>query len=462
MAALKYINTNEIFSHPDNPRKDLGDLTELADSIKANGILQNLTVVRGHHLSVEEWQELAEQYQAAPSEELRCQMNDRKSKDGYTAVIGHRRLAAAKLAGLEQVPCIISDMSPNEQLATMLLENMQRSDLTLYEQAQGFQLMLDMGDTVGSIAQKTGFSKSTVRNRVKLLELDNAKLQKALRRSTTLQDYMKLEDIKDIDLKNKVLDTIGTSNFQYELRRALDKEQENKNRETLVKQLETFATEVNDPHDLVQVRWISLSGELKFEKPEDAGVRKYFFNKTKYGSIVLYTERTEQDEATHAKAAERQQSEKERKRQLDQIAERAYDLRFDFIKGLSGLKKIADLVKEFLVQSVLLLNSDFDYEQFSDLLDLDFDFDNDEEFTFDSISEQFKASPERVLLMVAYANFEDGANEKYHDWAGKHMENGTLDMLYNYLTRFGYEMSDEEKAYQNGTHELFAGGACDE
>ena len=59
---MVYLNVENLFPHPDNPRKDLGDLTELADSIKQNGVLQNLTVVP-------------------------------KEDGGYTVIIGHRRLA---------------------------------------------------------------------------------------------------------------------------------------------------------------------------------------------------------------------------------------------------------------------------------------------------------------------------------------------------------------------------------
>ena len=122
---------------------------ELAESIKANGVLQNLTVVPNMvtgEISGETWQR------------------------GYKVIIGHRRLAAAKLAGLTEVPCVVTEMTPQEQVATMLLENMQRSDLTVYEQAQGFQMMLNMGETVETVSQKTGFSQSTVRRRVKLLD----------------------------------------------------------------------------------------------------------------------------------------------------------------------------------------------------------------------------------------------------------------------------------------------------
>ena len=190
---IVYIKTGNLFPHPDNPRKDLGDLTELTDSIKTNGVLQNLTVVP-------------------------------RSGEDYTVIIGHRRLAAAKLAGLEEMPCVITEMTPQQQLKTMLVENMQRSDLTVYEQAQGFQLMLDMGETVDTIARDSGFSASTIRRRVKLLELDQDKFRKAEARGATLSDYLELDKIEDPQLKNEVLDAIGTANFKNKLSAAIDEE----------------------------------------------------------------------------------------------------------------------------------------------------------------------------------------------------------------------------------------------
>ena len=171
MASVTLIPANEIHPHPDNPRKDLGDLTELADSIKANGILQNLTVV---------------------PRVVTGEITGRTWQDGYTVVIGHRRLAAAKLAGLKELPCIVSDMGLRDQVRTMLMENIQRADLTIYEQAQGFQMMMDMGDTVEEIARKSGFSQSTVRRRVKLLALDQEKLKASVERGANLVDYMEL------------------------------------------------------------------------------------------------------------------------------------------------------------------------------------------------------------------------------------------------------------------------------
>lgn len=96
----------------------------------------------------------------------------------FHVLIGHRRLQAAKEAGLTEVPCQIrSKISRKEQVGIMLLENIQREDLTIQEQAQGFQMMLDLGDTEDQIAEKTGFSKSTVRHRLNIAKLDQEKLK---------------------------------------------------------------------------------------------------------------------------------------------------------------------------------------------------------------------------------------------------------------------------------------------
>ena len=222
---LVFISVDELFPHPDNPRKDLGDLTELADSIKVKGVLQNLTVVRGHAQTQEEWSKYNQLYNENPSEELREKINAKWYEDGYTVIIGHRRTEASRMAGLTALPCIIADMTPEEQVTTMMLENMQRSDLTVYEQAKGFQLMLDFGNTIETVAEKSGFSPTTVRRRIKLLELDESKFKKSESRGATLFEYMELDKIKDIDLKNKVLDTIGTPNFNNELKKAIEQEE---------------------------------------------------------------------------------------------------------------------------------------------------------------------------------------------------------------------------------------------
>ncbi len=209
------INIELIFPHPDNPRKKLGDLEEMVESVRKNGIMQNLTVIPGHYLTEDEYSLLSNMYKENPDEEIRMLMNKRWSKEGYTLLIGHRRFASAKLAGLRELPCrIIEGLSKKEQVSIMLEENMQRNDLTIYEQAQGFQMMLDLGETVETIAEKTGFSKTTIYHRVNIAKLDQKKLQEKEQDDNfqlSLKDLYELEQIKDVKIRNKVLREARTS-----------------------------------------------------------------------------------------------------------------------------------------------------------------------------------------------------------------------------------------------------------
>lgn len=146
------------------------------------------------------------------------------SSEDYTIIIGHRRAAAAQQAGLYELPCAIVEMDEREQMQTMMIENMQRSDLTVYEQAQGFQMMMDFGQTVEQISDKSGFSQSTIRRRIKLLELNRDSFKKAEKRGATLSDFAQLDKIEDLEARNRVLETLGTQNFNRAMQDALEQQ----------------------------------------------------------------------------------------------------------------------------------------------------------------------------------------------------------------------------------------------
>lgn len=222
MADIAYIPIRQLHPHPDNPRKELGDLSELAASIKENGVYQNLTVIPGHYLGKQEYiaRCIADGGDVSAAEAAWTPKAVWSSED-YTIIIGHRRAAAAQQAGKFELPCSVVDMTEKEQLQTMMVENMQRSDLTVYEQAQGFQMMLDMGDTVECVADRSGFSQSTIRRRIKLLELNHDNFKKAEQRGATLSDFVELNKIEDLDARNRVLETLGTANFNREMQNAL-------------------------------------------------------------------------------------------------------------------------------------------------------------------------------------------------------------------------------------------------
>ena len=209
---LVYIPTDCIEPHPDNPRKDLGDLTELADSIRQNGILQNLTVV--------------------PTEEA----------GKYTALIGHRRLAAAKLAGLTEVPCVVAEMDYKDQLGVMFTENVQRADLTAYEQAECLQMMIDLGASQTDVAKRTGLSEATVSRRLRLLKLDKKRFDNAQERGgATMDVYIKIAEIKSAADRKELLDAVGTDNFNSRYQRAVRDQAIKEKTPKIVKEVSDFA-----------------------------------------------------------------------------------------------------------------------------------------------------------------------------------------------------------------------------
>lgn len=433
---IQNIAISKLRNHPKNPRKDLGDLTELAESIKANGVFQNLTVVPWFNF------------------DTGVGADDPKKQEelGYFVVIGNRRLAASKLAGLTELPCVISDMDYKTQVGTMLLENMQRSDLTVYEQAQGFQMMLDLGDTINIISDRTGFSETTIRRRIKMMDLNSKKFKEAVDRGATLMDFADLEKIQDLKLRNKVLEKFGTSNFKYELQSAIDKEKSEANAVIIVAKLEEFAKKTNNTSNLRYVRGFGALQGTKVEVPEDAETEEYFY--TVSGSYFTLYKKHIQSTVSSVQD-EKQKELQARRAALDEISKRAYRLRYDFIREISNVKakKCIGNIIEFSLRS--MLDGDYlEFEEFTELLGVDIKPDEDDGWDFKDIAEYVAAQPERHLLIATYLIL-DSDNLHYYNWNNQHNDNESLNTVYNFLEKLGYEMSDEEKAMRDGTHELF-------
>ena len=134
-----------IFPSPHNPRKhfDQAKLTELADSIKAHGVLEPLVV--------------------------------RKGGQHYEIIAGERRYRAAKIAGLVELPIRVIDIDDDAMLELMVIENLQRDDLTPMEEARAYGDLVgrraDRVEAVKAIASKIGKSASYVWDRIKLNDL---------------------------------------------------------------------------------------------------------------------------------------------------------------------------------------------------------------------------------------------------------------------------------------------------
>ena len=144
-----YINIEKIKSNPYQPRKEFNQdgLKALADSIKEHGILQPLLVSR----------------------------IPQKESGGYTEyqlVAGERRLLAAKMAGLSQVPVIVRDSTEQEKLVVALVENVQREDLNALEKAEAYKKLQDEFKFLQKdIAKLVGKSRESVANVLRLLDL---------------------------------------------------------------------------------------------------------------------------------------------------------------------------------------------------------------------------------------------------------------------------------------------------
>lgn len=447
---IQYIHIDQLNPHPDNPRKDVGDVTELAESIKANGILQNLTVV--------------------PYE------------GGYRVIIGHRRLTAAKMAGIEVLPCVVVEMTEKDQIHTMLTENMQRVDLTIYEQAQGFQMMLDMGDSMDEIADKSGFSKTTVRKRLEIAKLDGAALKKATdTRQITMADFDKLAEVEDIEARNRLLSSIGTPNFKNDLSRELQN-QKTKHRiaEWLVV-VKTFATEIQkddiDRDKMNYVRnysWYRLTDEVQI--PEDAAEVKYYYIVCS-NEIDIYKERdAEKEEAEQNARDERLRKDAEEREKWRDINDRHFDLRMEFVRNLSNSKCkkhfaeiclfLADAVKE--MSATYYNRPRLEIGTFAYCMCVPFNEDDvDEDCEIAEIPDMnaaIEAEPEKAALCIAYSGADNEKSGYWaHEWNSEkrifeyvYKANDRLDAVYDMLTSLGYEMSDEEKQMQNGNHEAFA------
>lgn len=419
--------------HPDNPRKDLGDLTELAESIKKNGIFQNLTVLR-----------------------------TKGENEKYLVIIGHRRLAAAKLAGLTEVSCMVVEMDKKEQIATMLLENMQRSDLTIYEQAQGFQMMLDLGETKSEIAEKTGFSETTVRHRLKLLELDPEEFRKAEERQPKLTDYIELEKITDPELKSKALKTIGTSNFQWTMESCKRQQREKSLRDEWLEYIDKLFVKTEWDPDREVVKTIYFTKKMtdedkaeldKLQDEDHDNVLDYWHEKENTFCYILGKKR----DKPLPKYEDENRRRLEQVQRVKEVEEQAGRLREAFVKAYTSKRRNYTYALRMMLDMDLEL-VDTNWGRVSELLDIDVPDDEDEDDTIQESGDFISlcvTDPDKVMLAVTSSLAETGFYTSVHAWDGSHQRNEHLEKWYKWLGLMGYSISDEEKAMLDGTHECF-------
>ena len=174
------LNVEEIIPNRFQPRLafDEKELNDLSNSIAKYGVIQPIVV--------------------------------RKTADKYEIIAGERRYKAACLAGLQTIPAIINNTDDNTSAEIALLENLQRKNLTVIEEAQSYKKLIDRGFTQDEIANKLGISQSSIANKLRLLTLPREVREALLYNRISERHARSLLTLNDPDLQKSLLNKIVT------------------------------------------------------------------------------------------------------------------------------------------------------------------------------------------------------------------------------------------------------------
>lgn len=232
--------------NPDQPRRyfDPDGLTELADSIRVHGILQPLTVRR-------------------------------KISGRYELIAGERRLRAAIICGLTEVPCLVMDVDRESSCLLSLIENLQRRDLDFWEEARAIErLISSFGLSQEEAATKIGKSQSAVANKLRLLRLPEEVLDLLRKKGCTERHARALLRLPDepsqIEAAQQIVRenwTVSqTERYVEEILTAVPKEEKKPRRPLFIRDVRFFLNTVNHGLSLMQ----SAGVNAKCDRVEEA------------------------------------------------------------------------------------------------------------------------------------------------------------------------------------------------
>lgn len=439
---ISLIQRKMLHPHPENPRKDLGDLEELRESIRENGIMQNLTVVP-------DWDD-----------------------DGYKILIGHRRFAASE-GIIDLLPCVIvPDLSPREQVGIMLAENMQRSDLTFIEQAHGFQLMMDLGDTVENISKKTGFSKQTIKHRLEISKLDKGAIEEAQKNfQLSISDFIELEKVKDLEERNKILEeAVNSEDLKSEIEYYLRDQRCEENKKKYVELFNELGwKEASDRWFNFGSKWDHVSGlgYIGFDDFKPDTIREaakkvkgeiYYSNLNNANSVNFARKISKKDEKTKKKT-KTELREEEMKKKQSQLEAARRDICDEYLNCIISIPE--EMLDDAASVKFLYLSRMWNHLEKLSAYITDFKSvygikSNRKDWTL--LQETYKDFDllQRVMLNMWKALASDYQN-KFISYP--HTKNEmTLDAhqeLYDILRKFGLRLDPEMEAVIDGTSELY-------
>lgn len=191
----------DISPDPEQPRKkfDQKKLEELVDSIKSKGVIEPITV--------------------RPVED----------EGGYKIVIGERRYKAALQAGLQEIPCIVKEVSDEEALTLQLIENLQREELAPIDEAAALKRLLHKGYSQAKVAGMIGKSQPYISQALKILELPKAILEEAKKTDVSKEHMLQLSKAEEPE-QLELWEGIKTGSTAEQVKAAVTKEKPSKGR----------------------------------------------------------------------------------------------------------------------------------------------------------------------------------------------------------------------------------------
>lgn len=460
---MKYIRmvmvpVSRLKNHPDNPRKDIGDVSELAESLRKNGVMQNLTI-----LPVK-----------AREEELENQpdVSQITLEDDFYVLIGNRRMTAAKEAGLIEVPCnIVSQISLKDQIGIMMTENLQREDLSIYEQASGFQRMIDLGYTEDTVAEKTGFSKQTVKHRLNIAKLDQGVLQEKEKEESfqlSLKVLYELEKVDDLEKRNEMLKRADNNNdLYYRVKTYLRGKKKEEQKKRLIEYAEKQGIEPA-PQRYENERYTSKWKVIKKYSYDKEGLperieiskdEKIYYSASWDGIEIVKKQKVEKREITEEekKQQERRKKKSEIKETLEKMNSRRKDFVMDILLGeRDGIAKKEEAEVKDMIWEALEKNGGSIYESSIEdfLLEKSRYQCSDEELKAVQERKQRLSVLERMLIVLSQAMNYPGELPTYdcrfNEKAGFALREG-----YKVLEKFGWYYEEGEREILNGSSSLY-------
>lgn len=469
MNEIKMIPIEQLWHHPDNPRLDIGDINELTESIRANGILQNLTVVYEpeHSMNVHEWEYYSRVSLTEQSDVYKKMMKTKTIPDRYLVVIGNRRLEASKAAGLTELPCSIREMDHQEQIATMLQENMQRTDLTVYEQAKGIQMMMDLGFSKEQISEKTGFSKSTIERRLAVATLPETETKEAVECGWDLTDLVEISKIDDRKTQERLLTGVSKEGLRQQIEIAKRDQERKRERKRLLPEVEKFAEKMTETQ--VSQRYgnawehlnkydVRLEPEAKVKVPQEEG--KYYYYDS-YGTIEIWRKaKKEKHVKTDAEIAlEKKQHD------AKELNARMKDSRIAYVASWKPSRMQESHLKSVLWQYVfdnvstydngafLITYYNWNSNLFRQFCGMPKEEDRDKNETiYAEMARRGIPLGRAILAWILCGGVRTDERKGYaSEYNGGYNKDEDMDRVYDILMDNGYQLTEEEQQWKDGT-----------